>query len=49
MVPVEDANGDPINLSILDVNSLPSTIEEIEKVVGGRGKKKPNANELGIN
>tara|TARA_R110002110_G_scaffold26099_3_gene96398 strand:+ start:1944 stop:3575 length:1632 start_codon:yes stop_codon:yes gene_type:complete len=49
MVPVEDENGDPINLSILDVNSLPSTIEDIEKVVGGRGKKKPNANELGIN
>ena len=41
LIPLEDANGAPINLSILNVNGLPSTIEEIEGIVGGRSKKKP--------
>ena len=41
MIQVIDGNGYPINLSILSVSGLPSTIEEIEGIVGGRSKKKP--------
>tara|TARA_R100001594_G_scaffold8109_5_gene21300 strand:- start:10349 stop:11923 length:1575 start_codon:yes stop_codon:yes gene_type:complete len=39
MIPVIDGRGQPINLSILSVSGLPSTIEEIEKIVGKRGSK----------
>ena len=51
MVPLEDDNGEAINLSVLSVNGLPDTIEEINKIVGGRvvTKKKGDADNYNLN